>query len=62
MKGDVFGQKGDFITAPEISQVFGEVGVAALCTQSSEYNPGGNEENKSCHPALPKNVPTGIIG
>ena len=25
MKKDVFGQKGDFITAPEISQLFGEV-------------------------------------
>lgn len=27
-RGEVFGQKGDFITSPEISQVFGElVGV-----------------------------------
>ena len=25
MQGDVFGKKGDFTTAPEVSQVFGEV-------------------------------------
>lgn len=25
MEGDVFGKSGDFITSPEISQVFGEV-------------------------------------
>ena len=25
MKNDVFGKEGDFITSPEISQVFGEV-------------------------------------
>ncbi len=27
MKQDVFGSHGDFITSPEISQVFGEVGL-----------------------------------
>ena len=25
MRKDVFGSKGDFITAPEVSQMFGEV-------------------------------------
>lgn len=30
MTSDVFGQAGDFITSPEISQVFGEVLLLAV--------------------------------
>lgn len=37
MKGDVFGSQGDFITSPEISQMFGEVcylgGITGVRTQ-----------------------------
>jgi NADH dehydrogenase [ubiquinone] 1 alpha subcomplex assembly factor 7 len=28
MKGDVFGTEGDFVTSPEISQMFGEVSAS----------------------------------
>ena len=31
MQRDVFGKKGDFITSPEVSQVFGEVRVVYVC-------------------------------
>lgn len=34
-RGDVFGKKGDFITSPEISQVFGEVSSVLLVAHSS---------------------------
>ena len=34
MQCDVFGRRGDFITSPEISQVFGEVGyIASLVSE-----------------------------
>lgn len=41
MKNDVFGMRGDFITSPEISQMFGEVGKYLfnyIILKSSNYS------------------------
>lgn len=40
MKKDVFGQQGDFITSPEISQMFGElIGIWAIATWQAMGQP-----------------------
>lgn len=48
MQGDVFGARGDFITSPEISQVFGEV---------------SNQASQTVHmPCVYVTVATGSVG
>jgi hypothetical protein len=42
IKQDVFGRKGDFITSPEISQVFGEV------SPSPDLRAMNEEEEQAC--------------
>ena len=42
MHRDVFGSKGDFITSPEISQMFGEVSISFLSFGKAPFKTGKN--------------------
>ena len=49
MRRDPFGVKGDFITAPEISQIFGEI-IGAWCAHQWQFQGGGTMALVECGP------------
>jgi SAM-dependent MidA family methyltransferase len=49
MLGDVFGKQGDFITSPEISQVFGEVSVDQNRKQKKSKKKKKKKKNTNLH-------------
>lgn len=44
-RGDVFGRKGDFITSPEISQVFGEVSYLVFLSRFLDPSPDASRSS-----------------